>query len=77
MVNMRRAYKTLAGKPEGKSAPGRCRYTWEDNINIYIEETGCDDVDWIHLVQDRDQRWFLVNTEISLYVLLLERLRDY
>jgi len=34
-----------------------------------LKYTGCEGVDWIHLVQDRDQRWFLVNTVVNLLVL--------
>jgi hypothetical protein len=28
-----------------------------------IREVGREDVDWIHMAQDRDQWWDLVNTE--------------
>jgi len=28
---------------------------WEDNITMGLKETGCKDVDWIHLAQDSDQ----------------------
>jgi hypothetical protein len=28
---------------------------WEDNIKMPLKERGCDDVDWIHLAQDRMQ----------------------
>jgi hypothetical protein len=27
----------------------------EDNIKMYLKETGWDDVDWIHLVPDKNQ----------------------
>jgi hypothetical protein len=29
-----------------------------------LKEIGCDGVDWIHMVQDRDQQWALVNMVI-------------
>jgi hypothetical protein len=32
-------------------------HRWEDNINIDITEIGCENVDYIHLVQDRDEWW--------------------
>jgi hypothetical protein len=30
-----------------------------------LTETGCRDVEWIHLTQDGDQWWALVNTIIN------------
>jgi hypothetical protein len=27
---------------------------WEDNIKVYLEETGWGELDWIDLAQDRD-----------------------
>jgi hypothetical protein len=33
-----------------------------------LRETGCDDMDWIHLAQNRDQWRALVNTVINLRV---------
>jgi len=49
-----KAYKILIGKPEGKRPLGRTRYRWECNIIIDLREIGWEDVDWIHLAQDRD-----------------------
>jgi len=31
----RKAYRVLAGKPEGKRPVERLRRTWEDNIKMY------------------------------------------
>jgi hypothetical protein len=59
---MRNAYKFVIGKSEGKRPLGRRRRRWEDNIRMDLRELGCEDVDWIHLAQDRDQWWALVNT---------------
>jgi hypothetical protein len=45
------------------------RKIWEymgGNIKMDIKETGWEDVDWIHLAQDRDLWWALVNTVINL-----------
>ena len=28
---------------------------WEDNIKMDLQEVGCQDMDWIDLVQDRDR----------------------
>jgi hypothetical protein len=33
-----------------------------------IKETGCEDVDWIQLDQDREQWWNLMNTIMKLRV---------
>jgi hypothetical protein len=33
-----------------------------------LRETGWESVDWIHLAQDREQWWALVNTVINLRV---------
>jgi len=30
-------------------------HKWEDNIKIYLKEMGCEDVGWIHLVQNTVQ----------------------
>jgi len=49
---MRNAYKTLVGKPEGKSLP-RCK--WEDNIIIDPRKIRWKVVDWMYVAQDRDQ----------------------
>jgi hypothetical protein len=38
-----------------------------DNIKIDLTEIGWDDVDWIDLAQDRDQRRALVKTVMNLF----------
>jgi hypothetical protein len=53
------AYRILVGKPEGKRPLGKPRRRWVDNIKIDLRETGWDGMDWIDMVQDRDQRGFL------------------
>jgi hypothetical protein len=60
MGETRNAYTILVGKPEGKRPMGRPRHRWE---------TGWDGMDWIDLVQDRDQLRALVNTVMNLRVL--------
>jgi hypothetical protein len=54
--------KILVGKPERKRPSGRPRHRWEDNIRIDLMEIGREDVDWMHLVQSRDEGWATVNT---------------
>jgi hypothetical protein len=38
----------------------------EENIKMYLRETGWDGMDWIDLSQDRDQWMVLVNTVMNL-----------
>jgi hypothetical protein len=51
----RSAYKILTGKPEGKRPLGRPRHRWKENIKIDLRYTELGGVDWIDLVQERDQ----------------------
>jgi len=46
---MRNAYTNLVGKPEGRETLKRPRRRWEDNIRKDLRETGCKDVDRMHL----------------------------
>jgi hypothetical protein len=48
-------------------ALGRPRHRWED-IKMDLREIGWEDVDWIHLDQDIDQWWALVNMVMNLSV---------
>jgi hypothetical protein len=43
---------------------------WSENTKKRkdSEDLGWEGVDWIHLTQDRDQRWALVNTVMNLRV---------
>jgi hypothetical protein len=66
MVEMRNAYKTFIGKPEGKRLHGRPRHRWEDNIKMDLREVEWEGLDWIHLSQDRDQWWDLVKTAMNI-----------
>jgi hypothetical protein len=58
----------LVGKPEGKRPLTRPRRRWVDNIKIDLRERGWDGVDWIDLVEDREQWRALVNTVMHLRV---------
>jgi hypothetical protein len=60
-------YKMLVGKPEGMRALGRPRHRWE-GIRMDLRDIGWEDVNWIHLAQNRDQWQTVVNTVMNLQV---------
>jgi hypothetical protein len=68
MGEKRNAYRILVGKQERNRPLGRPRRTWVDNIKMDLREIGWDEVDWIDMAQDRDQRRALVNTVLNLRV---------
>jgi hypothetical protein len=37
-----------------------------NNIIVAVKEIGLEDVDWIHMAQDRAKRWTFVNTVMKL-----------
>jgi hypothetical protein len=64
----RTAYRILVGKPGGKRPLGRPRRRWVDNVTLDLRETGWDGMDWINLVQDKDQWRAVVNTVMNIRV---------
>jgi hypothetical protein len=62
MGETRTAYMILVGKPGGKKPLGRPRRRWVENIKIALSEIYWTGMDWIYLVQDRDQWRALVKT---------------
>jgi hypothetical protein len=68
MGEMRNAYKILVEKPEGKRPLRRPGCRWEDCIRLDLRELGWEGVDLMHLVQNRDQLWALVNVALNLLV---------
>jgi hypothetical protein len=68
MGKSRCAYRVLVGKPQGKKPLERPRRRWDDNINMDLQEVGCEGVDWIELAQDRDRWRDLVNAVMNLRV---------
>jgi hypothetical protein len=66
MGTKRNGYRILVGKPEGKRPLGIPSCRWVDNIKMDLREIGRGGLDWIDLVQDRDQWRALVNTVMNL-----------
>jgi hypothetical protein len=64
MGKMRNGYKILVRKPEVKRPLRRPRHIWEDSTRMNLGG-----VDWIYLIQDRDQWWSPVNMVMNLQVL--------
>jgi len=62
---MSRVYKILVGKSEGKRPLRKPSRKWEDNIRLDRREIGLEDVDWIHVTQDRDHWWALVDMAMN------------
>jgi hypothetical protein len=58
-------YGDLVGKPEGKTSLGRPRHRWENYINILLQGRGWEDMDLIHVAQDRDKWQDFVNRVIN------------
>jgi hypothetical protein len=69
MVEERKVYKVLVGKPEGKRLRGRPRRRWEDGVGMDLREIGLGGVDLIRLAQDRDQWQAVVSAAMNLWVL--------
>jgi hypothetical protein len=65
---MRNVYKMLLRNPERKRPLGRSRRRCEDNIRIDLREIRWEDVNWMHLDQDRDQWRTAVKTVMKLRV---------
>jgi hypothetical protein len=68
MGEKRNANRILVGKPEGKRPLGRPRRRWVGNIKMDLRDIEWDGMDWIDMVQDRDQWRALVNTVMNLRV---------
>jgi hypothetical protein len=64
----RGVYRVLVRRPETRRPLGRHRRRWEDNINLYLKDTGVDGVNWIQLPQNMVQRRAFVNTVMNLRV---------
>jgi hypothetical protein len=63
-----KCYSILVRIPEGKRLLKKPRHKWEDNIRMDVRESGWENVEWIHLVQDRYELQALVNVVMNLQV---------
>jgi hypothetical protein len=55
IAKIRNLCKVLAKKTERNILLGRSRHRWKDNIKMDLKEIGSENVDSIHLAQDRTQ----------------------
>jgi hypothetical protein len=51
--------------------------SWEDNINIYLREIGCEVLERIQLSQDRIQWWAFVGTVMNIRTPLIKKISNY
>jgi len=68
MGERRGVYRVLVGKPEGKRPLVKPRRRWEDNIKLDLRETGCGNMEWIDLAEDRDRWQTFVNVVMNFRV---------
>jgi hypothetical protein len=68
----RNVYRVLVGKPEGKRPLEKPRHRCENGIkmDLWGDWLGGGGVKWIHLAQDRDRWWAVVNAVLNLQVLV-------
>ena len=64
----RGVYRVLVVKPEGKIQLIGPRRRWEENIKMYLQEIGCEGMDWVDVVQDKDKWRAPVNAVMNLGV---------
>jgi hypothetical protein len=70
MGEVKKLYKVLVGKPEGRTLFGRPRRRWKDGIRMDLEEIGWGMV-WIQLAQNRRQWRAVVNAVMNRGVLAM------
>jgi hypothetical protein len=68
---MRNANNNLIGKAEGKGHFEDPVVYRRITLRRMLKKTGCDDVDWFHLAQERILRWVLANTVTELRIIKL------
>jgi hypothetical protein len=58
--------KIVVVKPERKRRIGKPRHRWKNNNEIDLKEIAHEDVNWIHISQNRDRFLAALNTEMKL-----------
>jgi hypothetical protein len=66
MGEMKNAYNFSVGKPEWRNHSEDLRV--DGKIIMDLREIWWEDVDWIHLAQDREQWWAFVNTVMNIWI---------
>jgi hypothetical protein len=61
-------YINLVGNLKGRDQSEDLERRWDDNIRMDLKDVGCEDVDWIHQIRDRNQWRVFVNTVMNLRV---------
>jgi hypothetical protein len=64
----RGGYRVFVRKPEGKKLLRSPMRRWEDNIKMDLHEVGCEWMDWIDVLQDRDSWRAFVSAVMNLRV---------
>jgi len=65
MGKMRHVYKTLVWIHEEKRSLGTLSCGWKDHIKMDLRKIGWEDVDWMHVTNDKDQWRALINTVMN------------
>jgi hypothetical protein len=68
MGEMRNAHKASVRKAEYKTSFRRPRRRCQNNIKMYLRETGLEGTDWIRMTQNRDRWRAVVNMIMNLGV---------
>jgi hypothetical protein len=69
MGEVRKVYKVLVGKPEGRRPLGRPRRRWEYDVRMDLREIGFGGVDWFRLAEEKDRWRAVVSAVMNLRVL--------
>jgi hypothetical protein len=68
IIDMKSACKILVGNPGGKRAFEKPKCRWKRNTEMNLGEVCLESVFWIHLAQDMDRWYVIVNTVMILIV---------
>jgi hypothetical protein len=62
------SYRVLVRKPVGKRPFWRPRHSTQNTIKMDLFTSRVEDMDWVHLAQDLDKWWGVVNAVMNLLV---------